>query len=82
MLKSNGKMPEPEIGIIPLKIKNPHVRSFIENSITATPGTFVIDSDDQSMLTSAIDKETMEDLVNRKFILKIYTIFKKFNFDN
>jgi multisubunit Na+/H+ antiporter MnhE subunit len=81
MIKSGGNMPEPEIGIIPLRIKNPHVRSFIENSITATPGTFVIDSDNQEMLTSAIDKETMEDLVNRKFILKIYTIFKKFNFD-
>lgn len=81
MIKSKGLIPEPEIGVIPLKIKNPHVRSFIENSITATPGTFVIDSDDETMLTSAIDKETMEDLINRRFIVKIYKIFKKFNFD-
>lgn len=81
MRKNKGIMPEPEIGIIQLKIKNPHVRSFIENSITVTPGTFVIDSDDTKMLASAIDEGTMEDLVNRRFISKIYTIFKKFNFD-
>ena len=81
MIKRRGKMPEPQIGIINLKIKNPHVRSFIENSITATPGTFVIDSDDRSMLASAIDEETMKDLSNRRFISKIYTIFKRFNFD-
>jgi multisubunit Na+/H+ antiporter MnhE subunit len=82
MIKNKGVMPDPEIGIISLKIKNPHVRSFVENSITVTPGTFVIDSDEKSMLATAIDKDSMEDLVNRKFISKIYSIFKKFNFDN
>lgn len=81
VIKNKDKALEPEIGIITLKIKNPHVRSFIENSITATPGTFVIDSDDTTILASAIDKETMNDLVNRRFISKIYTIFKRFNFD-
>lgn len=81
MLKNRGDIPSPEIGIITLKIKNTHVRSFIENSITVTPGTFVIDSDETTILASAIDKVTMEDLVKRRFILKIYSIFKKFNFD-
>jgi multicomponent Na+:H+ antiporter subunit E len=82
IIKTRGNLPEPEVGLITLKIKNQHVRSFIENSITVTPGTFVIDSDKESILASAIDKESMEDLVNRKFISKIYTIFKKFNFDH
>jgi multicomponent Na+:H+ antiporter subunit E len=82
MIKSKGDMPNPEIGVISLKIKNPHVRSFIENSITITPGTYVIDSDDKALLVSAIDKEAMEDVVDRKFISKIYTIFKRFNFDS
>ena len=81
MISKKGDMPEPEIAVISLKIRNPHVRAFIENSITVTPGTFVIDSDDETILASAIDKETMEDLVNRRFISKIYSIFKKFNFD-
>jgi multicomponent Na+:H+ antiporter subunit E len=82
MLKNKGNMPDPEVGIISLKIKNPHVRSFIENSITITPGTYVIDSDEKSLLVTAINKEAMEDVVDRKFISKIYTIFKKFNFDS
>lgn len=82
MIKHKFNIPDSEIKIIPLKIKNPHVRSFIENSITLTPGTFVIDSDEKSILASAIDKNSMEDLVNRRFISKIYSIFKRFNFDS
>jgi multicomponent Na+:H+ antiporter subunit E len=82
MIKHKGDIPEPKIGLITLKIKNPHVRSFIENSITLTPGTFVIDSDETSILASAIDAPSMEDLENRRFISKIYSIFKKFNFNH
>ena len=82
IVKHRGNLPDPEVGIIILKIKNPHVRSFIENSITLTPGTFVIDSDEQTLLASAIDKPSMEDLEKRKFISKIYSIFKRFNFDS
>lgn len=82
IIKSKGNIPEPEIEVITLKIKNPHVRSFIENSISLTPGTFVIHSSSTTLLASAIDKETMKNLVNRRFISSIYTIFKKFNFDH
>jgi multicomponent Na+:H+ antiporter subunit E len=81
MIKNKGDMPDPEIGVISLKIKNLHVRSFIENSVTITPGTYVIDSDEKALLVSAINKEYMNDVIDRKFISKIYTIFKKFNFD-
>jgi multicomponent Na+:H+ antiporter subunit E len=81
MIKYRGVMPEIKIKTISFKITNPHIRSFIENSITITPGTFVINSDDETILASAIDEKSMTDLENRRFISKIYSIFKKFNFN-
>ena len=82
MLKSKGKMPEPKIKNMSFKIKNPHVRAFIENSITVTPATYVINSDENMMIVSAVNEDVMKDLVSRKFISKIYSIFRKFNFEN
>jgi multisubunit Na+/H+ antiporter MnhE subunit len=81
MIKCKGVLPEPTVTLLHFQIKdqemkafiakNHHLRAFMENSITISPGTFVIDSDDKSVLASAIDDKTTQDLEDRKFVIKM-----------